>query len=71
MISQIAHHAQLEVGQRADRERYLLFRQSFHQLRIFFRLHAVVDALYAEHIQRAPDIGGRAFLAPMGDQVQT
>jgi hypothetical protein len=33
-------------------------------------LHAVVDALGLQHVQRLPDVGGRAFLAGVGDDVQ-
>ena len=46
-------------------------RQALHQGGVVDGLNAMVDALHLQHIQRAPDIGRRAFLTRMGHQVQT
>ena len=67
---QVGEHLEFLVGQRADGERDALLRQPLHQRRVVHGLHAVVDALGAQDVQRAPDVGGRAFLAGVGDDVQ-
>ena len=70
VLSQIGEHAQLEIRQRAHRQRDAVLRQPRHQCRVFGALHAVVDALHFQHIERAPHISGRAFFAGVRDQVE-
>jgi hypothetical protein len=62
--------AQLDVGQRAHRQRHARRRQALHQRRVFGAAHAVVDALHLQHVQRSLDVGRRAFFAGMGHEVQ-
>jgi predicted outer membrane lipoprotein len=66
----VFEHAQLDVGQRAHRERHALARQALHQGRVLGAAHAVVDALHLQHVERGADVGRRALLARMGHQVQ-
>ena len=70
VVAQLGEHAQLLVRQRAHGERYALGRQALRQRGVVHRLHAVVDALDTQHIQRLPDVFGRAFLAGVGHQTK-
>ena len=70
VLGHVVHHTQLQVGQRAHRERGAFARQALHQGRVVFGLHAVVDAFHLQHIERAVDIGRRTFLAGVGHGVQ-
>ena len=70
MAGQIRKHAQLEVGQRAHRERNAVLGQALHQTGVFAGLHAVVYALDLEHIQCGPDIGGGTFFTGMRHQMK-
>ena len=58
--------AETDVRKRADRQRDVLERQFAQEVRVLVRTDAVVDAADFEHVQRASDVGGRAFLARMG-----
>jgi hypothetical protein len=69
-FDEVREHAQLEVRQRAHGERNAVLRKPLHQRRVFRALHAVVDALDLQHIERAPHVLGRPLLTRMRDQVQ-
>src|SRR5438093_12073847 len=56
VAGQVRKHAALEVGQGADRQRNAVFGQAGHERGVLDRLHAVVDALDLEQIERGPDV---------------
>lgn len=63
--------AQLDIGQRADRQRNTFARQTFDQQRVIDTAHAMIDTFRAQQIQRVADVIGRAFLACMRHDAQT
>src|SRR5690606_28075855 len=71
VLVQRIEHAQLDVGQGAHRQGHGLFHQSLYQGGVFDTAHTVVDAFDLEQVQRADDVGRWAFLARVGDHVQT
>ena len=71
VMRQGINHPQLEVGQRADRERDAVLHQPLHQGSVFDGSYAMVDALDLEHIERAPDVGRRPLLAGVCHQPKT
>ena len=70
VAGQVGKHAQLEIRQRTYRECNAVFGQALHQKRVLARLHAVVNTLDLEQIERSPDISRRAFLAGVRDQMK-
>ena len=68
---QILDHRQLEIGKRADRQRYLVPPQAGNQCRVFQCPVAVIDPLNSEHVQRFPDVGRRALLTGVGREGET
>ena len=70
MIDHVVHDAELEVGQRADREGQALVDDAADERVVFQRAVAVVDAVDLEQVQRLPDVLRRAFFAGVGDAQQ-
>src|SRR5687768_18459340 len=52
VVGQLREDTQLEVGQRAHRQRYSVPGQPLHQRGVFGGLHAVVDTLDLQQVQR-------------------
>jgi len=70
VLRQVGEHAELEVRQRADGQRNAVLREALHQFRVLGALHAVVDTLDLQHVERAPDVLGRALFSRVGDEVE-
>ncbi|MPN34990.1 hypothetical protein SDC9_182484 [bioreactor metagenome] len=70
MLFQPVEDAQLDVGQRADGQWNLLARKAGHQGRVLRCAHAMVDALHLQQVQGFDDVGWRAFLTCVGDDMQ-
>ncbi|MCY1307573.1 hypothetical protein D9M70_575030 [compost metagenome] len=70
MVAQVRVDLELDVGQRAHRQRHALARQALDQRGIVDGMHAVVDALDLEDVECVGDVLRRTFLAGVRDQVQ-
>ena len=62
--------AQLDVRQRADRERDPVGPEPLDEARVLEAADAVVDPPRLQHVERLPDVLGRPFLAGVGDREQ-
>ena len=63
VVGEVGDHAQLEVGQRADRQRHAAAREPRGERGVLQRAVAVVDPVDAKQVERLGDIGRRSFLA--------
>src|SRR4029453_5880655 len=67
VLPELGEDAQLHVGERADRQRHLLRDEPLDETVVFGAPHAVIDAAYAEQVERLPDVLGRPLLARVRD----
>ena len=67
---QVVDHAELEVGQWADRQGHALVRQPPDQAGVLHGAVAVVDAIDVQQVQRLMHIGRWPLLAGVGAQLQ-
>ena len=70
VVLQILNHAQLQVRQRAHRQRHPLGRQAPHQRFVLHGAVAVIHPVDVQQVQRLVHIGGRALLAGVRDALQ-
>src|SRR5882724_2105391 len=68
MMREIIDHAQPDIGERTDRERDALARETIDQRLVLDRAHAVIDARDAERVERFPDVARRPLLPGMGGE---
>ncbi len=70
MVFEPVDDTQLDVRERADRQRDLVVAQPRDQPRVLETPHAVIDARHVQQIERLPHIRGRPFFARVRDGLE-